>query len=757
MPMRAVAEQARIVRIPERSAGLEIAEAKLLRPPTRPGTVHRPALTERLTRPPTPPLIAIVAPAGYGKTTLLSDWADGDGRPFAWVSMDDGDADPVVFLSHVAVALDRVEELDADVFEAIASPGAANPGRAIRRLSGSLATRAHAFVLVLDDLDRVQEPLCLDAVAAFARHLPEGSAIAIASRTVPNVGLPRFRADGELLEIGVDDLALDATAARHLLQGAGFRTTKAEAQELTETTEGWPVGLYLAGLSRQQQQRSGAPPIRFTGEDRFIVDYMRSEVLGGLSKERQRFLTRTSILELLSGPLCDAVLERKGSARTLDLIERGNLLLVPLDREREWYRYHRLFRDVLASELHRREPEVVPELHRRAADWFESRGLLEEAMKHADAGGDLDRVSGLLQRQMLSAYRLGRTSTIRTWLDRLGDKAEHDPGLAIVSAWVAALIGEPAAADRWLDVSERSHPSGPSLHGTASLRSSLALVRAIMSRKGPEAMRRDAQDAIKEEPEGSPFRSAALGLLGMATLLVGDTEAADRIFAQSAQIGEPVAAFPSVSVALGERSLIATARGDPEQAEALAARALEVVRAANLHEHLTTGPVYAASAVVALHAGDEDRAHEDLTAAQRLRTTLSYGFPSIAVQTRLELARVYVGLSDIAGARTLLAEVDEILAHRPDLGVLTQQVRELRTRVGTLRSGRSPGPSTLTAAELRVLNLLPTYLSFREIGARLFVSPNTVKSQAISIYRKLGVSSRSEAVETSRRVGLLEP
>ena len=194
-----------------------------------------------------------------------------------------------------------------------------------------------------------------------------------------------------------------------------------------------------------------------------------------------------------------------------------------------------------------------------------------------------------------------------------------------------------------------------------------------------------------------------------------------------------------------------------EQADAFAGRALEIVQAANLSEHITSGPVYAASALAALRAGDRDRAQQYLTAAYRLRPILSYAFPSISVQTRLELARVQVASSDAAGARTLLAEVNEILAHRPDLGVLGQQARELGAHVGTIRSGRSAGPSTLTGAEIRVLNLLPTYLSFREIGTRLFVSPNTVKSQAISIYRKLGVTSRSEAVQTSRRMGLLEP
>jgi LuxR family transcriptional regulator, maltose regulon positive regulatory protein len=737
---------------------LEIAEAKLLRPPARQGTVHRPAIVDQLTRSPTPSLITIVAPPGYGKTTLMSDWAERDGRPFAWVSVDEGDGDPVVFLSHVAVALDRIERLDAGVFEAIASPGAAlAPGRAVRRIGACLAKRSRDFVLVLDDLDRTQEPLCTHAIAELARYVGEGSAIAIAARSVPDVGLPLLRAEGRLVELGVEDLSLDADSARSLLQGAGFRATKAEAQELTDATEGWPVGLYLAGLSRHKRRRSGLRPIRFTGEDRYVVDYIRSEVLDQLSRERQRFLMRTSILERLSGPLCDTVLERSRSARTLESIERENLLLVPLDRERNWYRYHHLFRDVLVSELHRREPQVVPELYRRAADWYESLGLLEEALKYAGAGGHLDRASVLLQRQMLTAYRNGRNVTIRTWLDRLGEIADRDAGLAIVSAWIAALNGEAASADHWLGVAERLHPSGLSAHGTASLESSLALVRAILSRDGPSAMQHDAEHAIRAEPEGSPFGPAALALLGMATLLDADPERADGIFTRTVDVGEPIGAFPSVTLALAERSLIAAARGDPGEADALAARAVEMVRTANLSQHVTSGPVYAASAHAALRAGDTEQVQENLAALHRLRPMLSYAFPSIAVQTRLEAARVEVGLSDAAGARTLLAEIGDILAHRPDLGVLVQQSRELREHVGTLRSSRAAGASTLTAAELRILSLLPTYLSFREIGGRLFVSPNTVKSQAISIYRKLGVSSRSDAVEASRRVGLLEP
>lgn len=734
----------------------DVTEAKLLRPPTRPGIVSRTALKRRLTESAGVSVIAVVAPPGYGKTTLLSDWADHDPRPFAWVSVDDGDADPVVFLAHIAAAVDRVDPLPPEVFEAISSPGASSSGRAIRRLGDALAVMKRPFVLVLDDLDRSSDHLCMDAVVTFARHLPEGAVIAIAARTAPNVGLPRFRAEGRLLEVGVDDLALNPAEAHQLLRDAGMNATRAEAEEITNATEGWPVGLYLAALSRQEQGRSGLAPIRFTGEDRFVVDYVRAEVLGPLSRQRHRFLTRTSVLERLSGPLCDAVLERPGSARALEAIEGGNLLLVPLDHQREWYRYHHLFRDVLRSELHRQEPGLVPELHRRAADWFESLGILDEALKHAFAAGDLDRSAELLQRQAPSAYRFGRIATIKVWLDRLEGEATRNAGLAIAGAYFFALTGDPMAADRWLDAAQQTEPSGPSALGTASLRSLLALTRATMTRDGPAAMRREAELAVGEEPPASPFRPAALFFLGLAMLLEGDIDRADGAFAEAIEVGEPKAAFPSVTASLAERSLIASAGRERARAEAFADRALEIVRAANMQEHVTTGPVYAASARVALRAGDEERARGHLTAAHRLRPILTYTFPTIAVQTRLELVRVHVGLSDVAGARMLLGEVDDILAHRPDLGVLTERARELRAHVGAIRTAGAPGPTTLTAAELRVLNLLPTYMSFREIGDHLFVSANTVRSQATSIYRKLGVSTRSEAVQRARATGLLE-
>jgi LuxR family maltose regulon positive regulatory protein len=737
--------------------GFEVTEAKLFRPPIRPGIVRRNVLVDRL-RVSNASVVSITAPAGYGKTTLLAEWAERDRRPFAWVSIDEADGDPVVFLGHVVTALDRIETIEPRVFEAIASPTGATLSRVLSRLGSALSTRTRPFVLVLDDLDRLAEPLVEDAVRTLAGYVPQGSVLALAGRVVPNIGLARLRADGRLLEIGIEDLALDPPQAYGLLRGAGVRATKAEAAELADATEGWPVGLYLAALSLQEQRRSTLPPVRFTGDDRFVVDYVRSEVLGRLSRDRQRFLTRTSILDRLNGSVCDAVMERSGSARTLESIEKQNLLLVPLDRQRQWYRYHNLFRDVLRAELARREPEAIPELHRRAADRFEEAGMLEEAFVHTHAGGDTERAAELLQRMGLAYYRNGRSATLRRWLDLLGeDVVAGNAGLAIMAAWISALSGDPAAADHWASAADDMPLTGPSFLGSVSLGSAAAMVHATMSRGGAEAMYQAARYSVREEPATSQFRSAALSYLGLATLIRGDDDGADALFAEASEAGQRYGGLTAASLAFAERSLIATSRADKEAADEYARLARAVVQDAHLDEHITTGPVHAAAARVALRAGDHERARTDLTAAHRLRPILTWGFPTISVQTRLELARVHIGLSDVEGARTLLAEVDEILTHRPDLGTLTTQAVELRTHVGSVRSGRSPGPSTLTAAELRLLTFLPTHLSFREIGARLFISPNTVKTQAISIYRKLGVSARSDAVQAARDLRLLEP
>jgi LuxR family maltose regulon positive regulatory protein len=746
--------QDRESRLPE--LPFEITESKLQPPPIRPGMVSRLEVVDRLRASRQASVVAVTAPAGYGKTSLLVDWAEHERRPFAWVTIDDADNDPIAFLAHIAVALHRVEPIPDTVVAGLRARGASIPGTVVPRIATAFAKRTKPFILVLDDVDRLTDPLSIDAVVKLVAHAPAGSQLVLSGRSLEKMPLSRLRSDGRLVEIGIRDLELDADGAHQLLRGAGLDVSKAKSAELASSTEGWPVGLYLAALSLQARSRSIVPAIRFTGDDRFLADYVRSELLSGLPRERVQFLTRTSVLERLSGPVCDAVLGRKGSARILESIEESNLLLVPLDRRREWYRYHPLFRDVLRSELQRSEPEGVADLHDRAADWFEANGMLEEAMEHARGRNDSDRVARLFQQYFIPLNRSSRFATMHRWLGYLGvEMVARYPALAVSAAWVSVLSGEPRAADRWADLALQAPQDWTPADGSTTSRSSLAMLSALITRSGPKNMLEDARLAVGEEPAYSPWRPTALNLAGVACIALGDLDAADGYLAEAAELGVAAGAITAASVALAERSLLATARGEREPARAFAEHADELVRSAHLEEYATSVPSFAATARVALRNGDSPRAAEALVRAQRARWTLTYAMPIVAVQTRLEFAHVNLGLSDAAGARALMIEIDEIMRLRPDLGMMGDQADELRQQLRSFHGG-ARGPSTLTAAELRLLSLLPTYLSFREIGERLFVSPNTVKTQAISIYRKLGVSSRSAAVGTARELGLLE-
>ena len=313
--------------------------------------------------------MSVVAPAGYGKTTLLSQWAERNGQAFAWVSLDERDNDPKVLLTYVAEALDAVEPIDERVFDALASPGSSVPGSVVPRLGSALASMTSPVALVLDDVHVLHNPECRAAMPVLAGHVPDGSQLVLAGRDAPPLPIARLRAEGKVMEIGPGDLALTLAEASSLLHEAGITLGQDDMAELHRRTEGWPAGLYLAALSLREGGSVRNSVASFTGEHQLVSRYMQSEFLARLSSRQRVFLTRTAVLERMCGPLCEAVLDQPGAAATLADLARSNLLLVPLDPHGEWYRYHQLFRDMLLAELRRREPELIPVLRRRAAGW----------------------------------------------------------------------------------------------------------------------------------------------------------------------------------------------------------------------------------------------------------------------------------------------------------------------------------------------------------------------------------------------------
>ena len=687
--------------------GLVARRAK--RPPSA-RAIHRPRLTGPLTEAACPPLVVLVAPAGYGKTTLLHDWAEHDERPFAWATLDREDNDPACLRASVAVAAESVE-----------------PQRGTGR-----------FVLVLDDVQALHAPAAHAALAALLERLPNEVTLALASRTAPPLlPIARMRAQGRVAELGPRELAMDAGEAAALFARVGARVGDEDAARLLDDTEGWPAALALAALGS---------PAGFGGADRLVAEYVRDEVLRELAPERLRLMLETSVLETLTGSVCDWVLGRGGSAAALVELCRTDGLLVPLDRVDERFRHHRLLADMLRAELQRQDPGRAAELHRRAADWYRDAGDDDRAVRHAVRAGDLGAAGKLVWRATCPAVSRGAKQTAEAWLDLFTDaERAATPALALASAGTALVSGQGDLAEHWMlaAAAERA----PSSAVTAGIH----VIRATLARDGLAVMRADAEQAHELAPEGSPGRAVACLLAGTAARLAGDEDAATLLDAGAHRAA--VSAPDIHALCLTQLALPALAREDWEEAGALVTRARAQVERHGLDGYPTSALVLAASALVRSHRGRVEGAQRDLADALALRAQLTDFAAWYEVELSVVLGRAAVRLSDVNAARELLTDASRSIGRLGGAAMLEAWLAESWAR---LDAPASAPPSSLTTAELRTLHFLPTHLSFREIGERVYVSANTVKTQANSVYRKLDVSCRSEAVSRARQLGLLD-
>ena len=717
-------------------------------PPERPdATVERPQLVDRLRSSADRRLVSIVAPAGYGKTTLLTQWAAADPRPFAWLSLDQHDSDPVLLLRYVVTTL---EELLPRTGNGRTTRTATAP--ALVRRAEDLLASTHPCVLVLDDV-HLLDTAALDAISSLARTVPPGSQLVLAGRTEHTGLVARWRVGGDLAELGSDDLALTLDESLALVELWGVVNAEREVEELHRVTEGWPGGLYLAALAL----RSGAELAHGQTVDRFVHDYLRSEHLEALPGSQLTFLLRSSVLDRMRPDLLDAVLERHDSAQLLVEIEQANLFLIPLDRERTWYRYHELFRSVLFDELVRTEPESATELRGRAAAWCEAHGRPEDAMAYAIACGDRERMARLVVALAFALYREGRAVTVERWLE-LFDDAEllrRHPQVAVIGALAHTLRGHAFQAERWLDAAARAGDVGPLDDGSTGIAAWVAAIEALACRHGVEACRADAARALGDLGPLSPLRVVAMLGAAYGELLAGDADASELRFEDLREAARGTGRTLAAAVAAAQLAVFALERDDPERATTLLDEATASVDGEQFADYPAVALTHAVAARVAIRTGDLDSARRSLQVAQRSRPELTHAMPQFAVMTLLEMVRAYIALDDASAARTLLVQVADVLRRRPDLGVLAEQAETLRHGLDGV--GSAVGwESTLTTAELRLLPFLTTHLTFREIGDRLFLSRNTVKTQAISIYRKLGASSRGEAVQRATELGLVE-
>ena len=526
---------------------------------------------------------------------------------------------------------------------------------------------------------------------------------------------------------------------------------------MVRQTEGWPAGVYLAALSMNGTVDETSAGI--VGTDKFIVEYFREEVLTREPAETTRFLLRTAVLDEMSGPLCDAVLGQTGSATWLAEIESRNLFVVPQDHDGRWYRYHRLFGEMLLSELRRREPGEELRIHRRAAAWYEKQGDAERAIGHAFAGQDMPTAARLVATYCQMFYNAGRIYTVRGWLEELDDGAlDGHPGLAVNAGWIWALTGDTARAQRCLLAAEQAMPdAAPPPDGSASLTTAVAMLRAAMAPLGVVRMLDDARYAFELEPPAGNWYALAGVLFGAALMFNGEPEAAAKAWERAAYFGRQKQPAGS-GFALAQLSLHAADRGDWSAAQDFATESWTLIETAGLPEYLSSITSFVARARVAVHNGDVAGARRHVGRALRLYASPSpTAFPWLATQVAIVLGRILLELDDHPAARLKLSEAGRHLNRLLTEGVLRDQHRRLAADLA--RHGgrpRVPSAMTLTAAELRVLDLLPTYLTLAEIADELHLSRNTVKSHVAAVYRKLGAATRSEAVREGRNLGLIE-
>ena len=734
-------------------------ETKLYPPALRKEWVERQELIGQLSGS-TAKLILVDAPAGFGKTTLVAQWRARTARQrrFAWVSLDRDDNDPVRLWRHIVEALQRAspELRDADLGN-VRGTARDLDTTLLPHLVNVLAAAPAPIVLVLDDYHLIKERACHQQLEFLLLHLPRRAQLAVITRADPPLPLARLRASGDLTEIRARELGFTpAQATSFVYKVAGVRLSRSDAADLVERTEGWPAGIYLVALSLRDNPAPHDFIRGFTGSNRFVVDFLTEEVLSRQPHHIRQFLIRTSILGRFTAPLCDAVAGTSTAAKILDLLERENLFLVPLDDDRQWYRYHQLFRQMLRSQLARTEPDLISELHRRASAWYRAQGSAEEAIGQALAANDTRSAVDLIARYWYEFVFAGRTATVRRWIQSLGDdRIRSDPLAAHVAAWIAALWGDQESVRRWLPVIEAGQYEGHLPDGMRSLQFSAAMVRASFGFDGIAAMREWASTAVQLESDpASPWHALALGSLGWALYLSGEPGAATVL-------GQAVmnqASIPLVRMlTLSASAMLATDEGRHAQADEFANAARDIADSSNLGDSPQASPVWTATATVHAHEGRYDEARAEFEKAIGLRRRWFGISPWENVDTLLRLAQMLIDIGDHAEAAELVAEARDVLTSLPD-GAQAQQARldRLEQRLaGRAQASAKPPTQPLTEREEAVLRLLRGALSLREIGQELFLSANTIKTHTRAIYRKLGVTTRAEAVERGYEAGLL--
>lgn len=731
-----------------------------LEAPGCPRLVVREGLVEALSEGRSLPLTLVYGPAGSGKTMLVAQWqaSKPTERPVAWLSLDAGDNDPARFWIYAVHALRSVlPGFGEAALAMLRAPGVAVVDEALLELINELVDVEGQSALVLDDYHAIDNERIHEGMASLLEHLPNALRIVITSRAEPPLGIGTLRARGQLNEVDAARLRFSGSEAESLLNEVHNLGLPPEmVGRLHERTEGWAAGLYLAVLSMRARGDASGFIQSFAGSDRRVVDYLGAEVLAEQPDEEVAFLLDTGVLDRFCAPLCEAVTGVQDARAMLDRIERSNYFLIPLDPSHDWYRYHHLFGELLRHELERRRPGSVAELHRRAGRWFLDAELVSDAIGHLTAAGDLEEVSGLIAAHWLPFTNVGQRATVARWLEAL--PREHvlsDGRLCLARARTASIVGDRDEILLWLDLAEKAPRYNPSTD--VFLEEQVTVLRST-AWEALGDMRESTLLATRLAPlDGNSFwHPLAARNLGAAAHWLDDNVEAVRLFDTALRLNRDQIAMVSV-FALGHLALIAADGGDWRVGAAHIESAFDLIHTRGLEEYWQSSLVHAAQGRLLHHDRHLSEARSELERAAALARR-GAGLVELAY-VLVTLGELLPELGDRRAARALVLEARDLLSDAPEPGTLVPRL--VARAESTLRlvlhpsAARSVVTDELTAREEAVMRLLPSGLSAREIGTELGISRDTIKTHTKSIYRKLGVSSRRDAVARARKLELL--
>ncbi len=676
---------------PERDV---LLATKLHLPGPRPGQVPRPRLMARLDEGLARGLVLVCAPAGYGKTVLLADWARRGGHPAGWLSLDAGDNDPARFWRHAVAALDRARAGTGDRVAPLLGPPAPSSFQGlVTALINELA--ADEALLVLDDYHVIGSPQVHQSLAFLVEHRPAGIGVVLASRSDPPLPLARLRARGQVAEIRVAGLRFTPAEAGELLQHVVSALPDASVAALAARTEGWAAGLQLAALSLRGHDDAAAFVAAFTGSHRYVLDYLAEEVLEGQHTRLRMFLLETSVLERLSGPLCDAVTGRDGSRALLEEAERAGLFLIPLDEVRGWWRYHHLFADLLRARLEAEQPGRAAQLHRNAAAWYAGHGLADDAIGHAAAAGEMLGAARIIEQHFDLVYNIrGEAATIHRWLSVLpAEVVRCRPRLLLAQAFMAATGGRLEVVEPLLDAAECAPPdwADEPFEPTAGVAASFlinvpamtTLVRGYLAQLHGDAEATAvfaAQALAESKPEERMQSASAHAFLAVAEWLHGRLTEAERAYASSIAGWREAGQLTLAAWACYGLVLIQRAQGRLDAAVLTCEQALDSLVTSG-RPPPAAGPGYVGLAEIAYQRDELDLALRHASEGIGLCRQFVYTPPLANGLATLAMIRQATG--DPAGALEAITEADQA---SPGPAALLNQVPAQRAPAAT-----SPG------------------------------------------------------------------